>query len=252
MTETVLAETPEVETPTVDTAPEAPTVPESAPDAPDLSEKAQKRINELIRRNKELEFQLQKPKEPEKPLTQPTLEETGYDEAKHKKAMDAYYEALIDRRAEEKVTKVLTDREQKAKAAERDQAFSTEFSKLSPVERSTAEAAIVTEFAANLIKESPIGVKIALHLGENTELANQIARLPDHLQAKEIGKLEARLEGKPVTQDAPAVSKAPPPARRLEATDASTPVKADSAESDKLSDAEWKKLREKQVKQRRN
>ncbi len=244
MTETVVE--PVAEAP-VETA--EPITPVESPES-----KAQQRINELTRKTKDLEWQLQEakkpPPEPKAELKAPTLEQSGYDETKHKQAMDAYYEALIDRRAEEKVEKVLTERETKAKAQTRDERFAESFGKLSETERSTASQAIVTEFAANLIKESELGPALALHLGQNPELAEQIARLPDYLQAREIGKLEARLETQTATPVEKPVSKAPPPVPRLEATEPVTRVSASDPESDKLSDAEWKRAREKQLKRR--
>ena len=63
------------------------------------------------------------------------------------------------------------------------------------------------------IVHSALGPEILYELGKNPDLAEEIAELPPHLQLKEIGKLEAkieaRLEAKKLAAAKP--TKAPPP-----------------------------------------
>ena len=70
---------------------------------------------------------------------------------------------------------------------------------------------------AQLVVESDQGPQIAYHLGSNPEVAEQIAAMPMHLAAKEIGKIEARLEKalKPKNK-----SKAPEPIKPVNGKDA--------------------------------
>lgn len=233
---------------------------ETAAPPPEVAEqpkrdKAQERIDELTYKLRQADAtieSLKKPPEPKKEAVRPTLEQYGYDEAAHAKAMEEYQELRIAQKAEEAALKLLEKREAEAKARKRDETFSEQFSKLSVEQQDVANRAFVSDLGRDLIKESPVGAQIAHYLGENPELAQSIAQLPDTQQAREIGKLEARFEQKSEAPPPPApkVSSAPPPAARLVSTDASVSIKATDPDSDKLSDAEWAKAREKQLRRR--
>ena len=65
----------------------------------------------------------------------------------------------------------------------------------------------VTDYMAQAIQASDIGPEVIYHLGSNPKEAQRIANLPPILQAKEIGKLEAKLASDPPvkrTSSAPA------------------------------------------------
>ena len=70
---------------------------------------------------------------------------------------------------------------------------------------------------AQLVVESDLGPQIAYHLGSNPEVAEKIAAMPMHLAAKEIGKIEARLEKAPKPKNK---SKAPSPIKPVKGKDA--------------------------------
>lgn len=70
---------------------------------------------------------------------------------------------------------------------------------------------------AQLVVESEQGPEIAYHLGSNPEVAEKIAAMPMHLAAKEIGKIEARLEKAPKPKNK---SKAPEPIKPVKGKDA--------------------------------
>lgn len=70
---------------------------------------------------------------------------------------------------------------------------------------------------AQLVVESDQGPQIAYHLGSNPEAAEKIAAMPMHLAAKEIGKIEARLEKAPKLKNK---SKAPEPINPVKGKDA--------------------------------
>lgn len=221
--------------------------PESAPVAP-VSDNVQKRIDKLTWEKRELERRLsalEKPPEPKKELVAPKLEDSGYDEAKHQKAMAEYQELVIAQKAEEAAKRLLEQRDAEAKAKSRDESFAVEFKKLPPNEQEVANRALVSPFGAELIKESPVGPRIAVYLGENPDLAESIALLPERLQAKELGKLEAKLEAKIEAAKEPKVSSAPPPVPKIEAT-------APGIEKDpeKMSMNEWIKWREKSLRKK--
>jgi hypothetical protein len=107
---------------------------------------------------------------------------------------------------------------------------------------------MISDEMGEAIIASENGAALLYHLAKNRQLAAQIARLPAALQTYEIGKLEAKL-AKPVTNK---VSEAPPPAPRIDGSGASAVnVKPDDPASDKLTDEEWTRLRNKQEAARR-
>lgn len=88
------------------------------------------------------------------------------------------------------------------------------------------------------ILESDIAPELMYHLCKNEDEAKRISALPAFAQAKEIGKLEDKLQAKPQKQ----ISKAPAPI---------TPIGTGKAGGDTLSDDipidEWMRRRNKQV-----
>jgi hypothetical protein len=279
MTEETLGASPEdapvlpVETPEADSSPAAEVQPE--PEQPDpqprdeegrfLSPKAQKRIDELTwkahEREREAEYwrqiayQNQPKPEPkaEEPVKLPTLESVGYDEAKYQAALIEY----ATKQAEQVVEKRLTQAEQQRKEQARMETFATrqaEFAKAKPdyQSRISDPTLPITEAMRDVIVDSPAGPELAYYLAENRETAEQIARLPAHLAALELGRIDGRLSALKEVAKRPVVSKAPPPPPKVE--DAETPianVKASEADSDKLSTQEWIRLREKELKRKK-
>lgn len=55
----------------------------------------------------------------------------------------------------------------------------------------------ITNVMADTIRASDVGPDVAYYLGTNIKETERIARLPPILQAKEIGKIEAKLAGNP-------------------------------------------------------
>lgn len=96
----------------------------------------------------------------------------------------------------------------------------------------------ITDVMAETIRASEIGPELAYHLGSNPKEAERIARLSPFLQAKEIGKIEAKLA------DAPPVKKtssAPAPISPVSARVSNTGVidTTDPRATKTLSDSEW-------------
>lgn len=200
-------------------------------------DKVQERINKLIYEKGQLEAENRLLKERGKPVEEPkqapTLAESNYDDAAYAKAMQGYYESLMEAKAEAAALRLLEKREAELKSKQRDDTFNSRFSKLSADEQETAKTALVTDVMADIIKDSDVGEKVLLHLAAHPEISEMICRLPERQQAKELGKLEAVLSAKPVVEKV--VSKAPPPPAKLDAVDAGTNEKPDS----EMSDDEW-------------
>lgn len=246
MTDEVIApETVETPTETADAKPvETP--------QPKERDKVQERIGELTRKNAKLEQQLnellsKKQEEPKQELKAPKLEDSGYDEDAHRDAMQRYYEAIAERKAEEAAAKLIEKREAEAKAKAKDQTFTERLKKLSGDDYDLAVSAPVgSQEAADVIKESELAPEILLYLANNRGQAEKIAQLPPYVQAREIGRIEARLEmQKTQAEQKPKVSEAPPPPPKIEATTAVI-----DKDPDKMSVNEWLKWREKQLRKR--
>lgn len=255
-----------VETPKADDA--SPETPRDE-DGKFLSANAQKRIDALTREKYDREREAQywreqalrnepkpePPKAPE-PVKLPTLEEVGYDEAKYQAALIEY----ATKHAEEVVTRRLTEAEQKrteqtraGKFLERVQEVAKANPDFDPNEIFQRQFYPVSETMREIMLDSDSGADLLHWVHTNQDQAAKIANLPPHLAAKEMGRIEAILEQRKASPPPrPTVSKAPPPPPRVEDAETTmTGVKPSDAESDKLSDAEWRRMREKELKRKK-
>lgn len=230
-----------------------------------LSPKAQKRIDQLTweknQREREAEYwrqealrHQQKPEpKAEEPVKLPTLEQHGYDEAKYQAALIEYATKQAERVVEQRLTQAEAQRKEQARL----ESFATrqqEFAKANPdyQARISDPTLPITEAMRDVIVDSPAGPELAYYLAEHRDVAEQIARLPAHLAALELGRIDGRLSAQKEVKKAPLVTKAPPPPPKVD--DVETPianVKASEADSDKLSTQEWLRLREKELKRRK-
>jgi hypothetical protein len=181
----------------------------------------------------------------------PTLEQYGYDEGKHQAALVAHVTQLAEKFGEAAAEKKLNAYLATVKAEKASETWTSkesEFKKSKPdyadkVYRHPRDGGpFITDSMVQLLRESDVGPQIAYHLAENVEASAAIARLPPLAQAREFGRIEARLEAAKA-QPKPAVSQAPPPPSKVDADDAVVTVKVDSADSDTLSDKEWTRRR---------
>jgi hypothetical protein len=91
---------------------------------------------------------------------------------------------------------------------------------------------------AATIQESDMGPDIAYYLGKNTAEADRIARLSPFLQAKELGKLEAKLAAT-VTPPKPSAAPAPISPIKAPASSASFVDTTDPRSAEKMTTSEW-------------
>jgi hypothetical protein len=97
----------------------------------------------------------------------------------------------------------------------------------------------VTDYMAQAIQASDIGPEVIYHLGSNPKEAQRIANLPPILQAKEIGRIEAKLVAEPPTKR---TSTAPAPLAPVTATRSSSGPRYDTTDPRSLksmSTSEW-------------
>jgi len=96
----------------------------------------------------------------------------------------------------------------------------------------------ITDVMAQTIQASEIGPDVAYHLGANPKEAERISKLSPFLQAKEIGKLEAKLAADPPAKK---TSSAPTPISPVTARSAGAPSydTTDPRSIKSMSTSEW-------------
>jgi hypothetical protein len=234
-----------------------------------LSANAQKRIDKLTweknREREEAQYWREQAKKAQQPQEVPKapeatkplkLEDFQYDEA-------AYYAAVNDQAraiARQEALAALKEEREAEQQRARAQTFQTraqEFAKSKPdfTEIATDRTLPVNATMAEVIRDSEIGPELLYWIGQNREQAAAIYDLPPHMSARELGRIEARLEAQKEAVKRPTVppiSKAPPPPPVVDSSESSPgDIKASSAESDKLSDAEWARRREKELRRKK-
>lgn len=241
---------------------------ESSPAADDADDSSapkskgvQKRIDELTRNWREAERReaalldmLQRQQAPakqeavpEKPKALPKLEEFNYDEAAYQAALVQHVKDEAARAAREEFHQERTREKEQAKK----QTFKqreTDFAKANPDYFTlTRDPSLpITREVVELAAESEKGPELLLYLAKNREVADRIAELSPVAAARELGKIEAKLEKPPAPTPPPPrpapVSQAPPPPPRLE-----TSEPAVEKDPDQMSMGDWLKWRNKQL-----
>ena len=151
----------------------------------------------------------------------------------------AYAEALAARRAEELVAQreIHNQRVQIEEAyAEREEDARTKYEDFEQVAYNPNLR--VTDVMAETIKASDIGPDLAYWLGSNPKEADRISRLSPLLQAREIGKIEAKLSAEPPQKK---TTSAPEPIRPVSARAVNPGVTdtTDPRSTQTMSTSEW-------------
>ncbi len=96
----------------------------------------------------------------------------------------------------------------------------------------------ITNVMAESIQNSEIGPDVAYYLGTNIKEAERIARLSPILQAKEIGKIEAKLDSNPPVKK---TTSAPPPISPVTARSAGVSAydTTDPRSTKTMTDSQW-------------
>lgn len=237
---------------------------EAAPDAPDPNLTASgEKLDRPTRNWRALErdrdhwremAMRQAPPEPPKPVLQAspspakTLADFEYDEGKYQ----SYLFEQAETRAVNAAERKLKENQDQTQARERRSAFATRESSFAKNVEDYHEVAHnaalpITAAMAEVIAESEEGPALAYYLGKNLDKADEIARLSPLVAARELGRLEMKLVSEREKAQAPKVSKAPPPAPKLEGSGDSALEK----EPSQMTDTEYAKWRKRQIAQRR-
>ena len=96
----------------------------------------------------------------------------------------------------------------------------------------------ITQVMAQSIQSSDIGPDLAYYLGTNIKEAERIARLAPILQAKEIGRLEAKIANEPITKK---TTSAPAPITPVTAKGSGSPAydTTDPRSTKSMSTSDW-------------
>ena len=122
---------------------------------------------------------------------------------------EAYAEALADKRAEEKLAQREANRQQAEVLEgyhEREEEARGKYDDFEQVAYNPSLK--ITNVMAQTIQASEVGPDVAYYLGTNPKEADRISRLAPFLQAKEIGRIEAKIVSDPPAKK---TTSAPPP-----------------------------------------
>lgn len=152
---------------------------------------------------------------------------------------EAYAEALAMRKAEELLA-LRKQAEERARVIEsyqeREEAAREKYDDFEQVAYNPRTP--ITQVMAETIQASEIGPEVAYYLGSNPKEAERISRLSPILQAKEIGKIEAKVAAEPPKQK---TSSAPPPIQPVAARSTGAPSydTTDPRSVKAMSTSEW-------------
>lgn len=151
---------------------------------------------------------------------------------------ESYADALAYRKAEQ----LLAQREQQRQQSEvlsayhdREEDARTKYDDFQQVAYNPALR--ITDVMAQAIQFSDQGPDVAYYLGQNPKEADRISRLTPLVQAKEIGKLEAKLASDPIVKK---TSSAPAPIAPVKAPSSGSPTyDTTDPRSMKMSTSDW-------------
>jgi hypothetical protein len=208
-TEVVVAETP---------APEQVATPAPEPvEAPAVKTFTQEEVDALIGKRLARErrsWERERPKAPAapaEPVTQDKFE-----------SVEAYADALAAQKAEQLLQQRELERQQAALVESYHEKEEQAREKYDDFEQVAYNPSLkISTVMAQTIQASEIGPDIAYYLGSNPKEADRISRLSPFLQAKEIGKIEAKVAASPPTRKP---SSAPAPIQPVAARASGAPA----------------------------
>lgn len=180
------------------------------------------------------------------------LADFGYDEGKYAQYLVSQAEARAAKTVQQQIEQQRTreQRQQSQQAFEaRAEAFAEEVEDYEEVVSNPSLS--ITPAMAEAIMASEDGPAVAYYLGKNPGIAFSLSQLPPIQAAREIGRIEGKLAAERSAVQKKTVTKTPEPPGKLDGTNSGASVKIDAPESDTLSDAEWARRRNAQIKARR-
>ena len=152
---------------------------------------------------------------------------------------EAYAEALAERKAQELIAKREEDRQRSELIEAYHDREEEARNKYDDFEQVAYNPQLrITNVMAETIQASEVGPDVAYYLGANPKEADRISKMSPFLQAKEIGRIEAKLVAEPVTKK---TSSAPAPIAPVTARTTGTPSydTTDPRSTKSMSTSEW-------------
>lgn len=231
------APAPEV-TATTDQASNAPEVADQSTEQPEEKKFSQAELDAMIgkrlareQRKWEREQAQRMAPQPSVPAVAPTADQF--------ESPEAYAEALAEQKAEELLAKREAARQQSAILEQYHDREEEARNKYDDFEQVAYNPNLrITNVMAQTIQASDVGPDVAYYLGTNPKEADRISRLTPILQAKEIGKLEAKLASDPPVKK---TSSAPAPFQPVTARSVGSPAydTTDPRSVKTMSTSEW-------------
>ena len=171
--------------------------------------------------------------------TQTTMAPADLPTADQFETPEAYAEALAERKAEELVRQREIQKQQAALVESYHEREEEARNKYDDFEQVAYNPQLrITNVMAETIQASDVGPDVAYYLGSNPKEADRISRMAPLQQAKEIGRIEAKLAAEPVTKK---TSSAPAPIAPVTARTSGTPSydTTDPRSTKTMSTSEW-------------
>ena len=233
MTDETLAEVPASE-PVATAAPEAPV--EQQPESPKTF--TQEEVDAIVtKRLAKFERKLERDRALREQAPPPPPAETITPDKFS--SPDAYAEALATQKAEELIRQREMQKQQREildAYSEREEEARSKYEDFEQVAYNPSLP--ITTVMAQTIQASDIGPEMAYYLGTNPKEADRISKLPPFLQAKEIGKIEAKLAADPPVKKS---TSAPAPISPVTAKSSGAPAydTTDPRSVKAMSTSEW-------------
>lgn len=154
-------------------------------------------------------------------------------------SVEAYAEALADRKAEERLQQREVQRQQQEVLSAYQEREEQARDKYEDFEQVAYNPNLrITNAMAEAIQYSDVGPDLAYYLGSNPKEADRISRLSPFVQAKEIGRIEAKLASEPITKK---TTSAPAPIAPVTARTSGSPAydTTDPRSTKTMSASEW-------------
>lgn len=212
---------------------------------------AERTSNDLIQENEELRRRLQDTGPGPEPAPddippRKSLADFDYDDAKYSAYMDDRTDKIIEKRTSEALQGQQRQAAQTARANEH-KARENDFASSTDDYWQTVTQVPVTQQSLEVIESSDVGPEVLYYLGKNPQVAQGLIQVPPLEMARRMAFIETEITAAKEAVSQKKVSDAPPPAKKVKATDPGIRVGASDPDSDKLSDAEWLKRRNKEV-----
>jgi len=245
MTEEVqaLAEVDSAPTTDVTATPEVvestPEVAENQTDTPDEKKYSQAEIDAMIGKRLAREQRKWEREQAQRQSEQQTLKAAPTASVDQFESPEAYAEALALQKAEELIAKREAAKQQSAvleSYQEREEAARDKYDDFEQVAYNPKLP--ITNVMAETIQSSDIGPELAYYLGSNPKEADRISRMTPLGQAKEIGKIEAKLAAEPPVKR---TTSAPAPISPVTARSSGAPAydTTDPRSTKTMTDSQW-------------